>query len=75
MFTLSHADGPVVMGVVNVTADSFSDGGRYLDVDAAVRHGLELHAAGVDIVDVGASRHVREPTASTRPSRRSASHR
>ncbi len=53
MFTLPHADGPVVMGVVNVTADSFSDGGHYLDVDAAVRHGLELHAAGVDIVDVG----------------------
>lgn len=53
MFSLPRADGPVVMGVVNVTADSFSDGGRFLDVDAAVRHGLALHAAGVDIVDVG----------------------
>ena len=31
---------PIVMGVLNVTADSFSDGGRYLDVDAAVEHGL-----------------------------------
>lgn len=44
---------PVVMGVLNVTADSFSDGGRYLDVDAAVMHGLELHETGVGIVDVG----------------------
>ncbi|GAA4384531.1 hypothetical protein GCM10023147_05060 [Tsukamurella soli] len=43
----------LVMGVVNVTADSFSDGGRYLDVDAAVAHGLELVAEGAAIVDVG----------------------
>ncbi|ORA63288.1 dihydropteroate synthase [Mycolicibacterium insubricum] len=41
------------MGVVNVTADSFSDGGRYLDVDRAVAHGLHLVADGADIVDVG----------------------
>ena len=41
------------MGVLNVTADSFSDGGRYLDVDAAVAHGRELLAQGADIVDVG----------------------
>lgn len=44
---------PVVMGVLNVTADSFSDGGRYLDIDAAVEHGLAMHRRGVDIVDVG----------------------
>ncbi|KQU56519.1 dihydropteroate synthase [Rhodococcus sp. Leaf278] len=44
---------PVVMGVLNVTADSFSDGGRYLDVDAAVEHGLAMHRRGVDVVDVG----------------------
>ena len=44
---------PVVMGVLNVTADSFSDGGRYLDVDAAVEHGLAMRRRGVDIVDVG----------------------
>ncbi|WP_186629646.1 dihydropteroate synthase [Rhodococcus sp. BP22] len=44
---------PVVMGVLNVTADSFSDGGRYLNVDAAVAHGTKLHRTGVDIVDVG----------------------
>lgn len=41
------------MGVLNVTADSFSDGGRYLDVDSAVAHGRELLAQGADIVDVG----------------------
>ena len=41
------------MGVVNVTPDSFSDGGRYLDAEAAVAHGLELMRAGADILDVG----------------------
>lgn len=44
---------PVVMGVLNVTTDSFSDGGLYLDVDSAVARGVELHDVGVDIVDVG----------------------
>ncbi|WP_181701059.1 dihydropteroate synthase [Nocardia sp. GTS18] len=43
----------VVMGVVNVTADSFSDGGRYLDPDLAIAHGVALYEAGADIVDVG----------------------
>ena len=41
------------MGVVNVTPDSFSDGGLYLDVDAAVQHANDLLADGADIVDVG----------------------
>jgi dihydropteroate synthase len=41
------------MGVVNVTPDSFSDGGRWLDVDAAVAHGLELVAGGADLLDIG----------------------
>src|SRR3954462_5389667 len=44
---------PVVMGVVNVTPDSFSDGGLYLDVDAAVDHGHGLHGEGAAILDVG----------------------
>ncbi len=44
---------PLVMGVVNVTPDSFSDGGRYLDHRAAVAHGRQLAAAGADWVDVG----------------------
>ncbi|WP_084385640.1 dihydropteroate synthase [Rhodococcus sp. WMMA185] len=43
----------VVMGVLNVTDDSFSDGGLFLDRDTAVRRGLELKRLGVDIVDVG----------------------
>lgn len=43
----------VVMGVVNVTSDSFSDGGRYLDPELAIAHGVRLHAAGADIIDVG----------------------
>src|SRR5215213_11019656 len=45
--------GPVVMGVINVTPDSFSDGGLYLDVDAAVDHGHELAAEGAAILDIG----------------------
>lgn len=42
-----------VLGVLNVTPDSFSDGGRYLDLDAAVTRGLSLVQEGADIVDVG----------------------
>lgn len=42
-----------VMGVVNVTPDSFSDGGRWFDLDRAVRHGQDLLEAGADVVDVG----------------------
>jgi dihydropteroate synthase len=41
------------MGVVNVTPDSFSDGGRWFGTDAAIKHGLDLVAQGADIVDVG----------------------
>lgn len=41
------------MGILNVTADSFSDGGEFLNVDAAVAHGLQLAADGADLVDVG----------------------
>ena len=44
---------PLVMGVVNVTPDSFSDGGRYLDPGAAIAHGLQLAADGADVLDVG----------------------
>ncbi|WP_152364209.1 dihydropteroate synthase [Microlunatus speluncae] len=42
-----------VMGVVNVTPDSFSDGGEWLDPDDAIRHGHELIAEGADLIDVG----------------------
>ena len=42
-----------IMGVVNVTPDSFSDGGHYLDAAAAIAHGLELEAEGAVILDIG----------------------
>jgi dihydropteroate synthase len=51
-FTLD-LDAPVVMGVLNVTPDSFSDGGRYTSIDAAVRHGLRMVEEGAGIIDVG----------------------
>jgi dihydropteroate synthase len=54
-------DQPVVMGIVNVTPDSFSDGGRYVSVDTALAHADELLAGGADILDVGGE--------STRPGR------
>lgn len=41
------------MGILNVTPDSFSDGGKFLDADAAVAHGLRLAAEGADLIDVG----------------------
>jgi dihydropteroate synthase len=44
---------PLVMGVVNVTPDSFSDGGRYADVNVAVEHGLRLVGEGAAILDIG----------------------
>ncbi|MCI8335822.1 MAG: dihydropteroate synthase [Peptococcaceae bacterium] len=43
----------LVMGIVNVTPDSFSDGGDFFDVERAIQHGLELAAAGADILDIG----------------------
>jgi dihydropteroate synthase len=46
-------DRPLLMGVVNVTPDSFSDGGLFLDPDAAVAHGLELARDGAAILDIG----------------------
>jgi len=45
---------PLVMGVVNVTPDSFSDGGRFLDADAAIAQAQKLVAEGADILDIGA---------------------
>jgi dihydropteroate synthase len=50
---LPTSDRCLVMGVINVTPDSFSDGGRYLDHRAAVAHGLALAAEGADLLDVG----------------------
>jgi dihydropteroate synthase len=50
---LPSADRCLVMGVVNVTPDSFSDGGQWYDAGAAIKHGVELAAQGADIIDVG----------------------
>ncbi len=44
---------PVVMGVLNVTPDSFSDGGRFLDAEAAIRHGVRMAEEGAAFIDVG----------------------
>jgi dihydropteroate synthase len=46
-------DRPRIMGIVNVTPDSFSDGGQWFDPQAAVAHGLRLEAEGADILDIG----------------------
>ena len=44
---------PLVMGILNVTPDSFSDGGRYVTAERAIQHGLDMAAAGADLIDVG----------------------
>src|SRR5271156_313866 len=44
---------PALMGVLNVTPDSFSDGGKFLDPDRAVEHALAMEAAGADVIDMG----------------------
>ena len=51
--TLGSRSNVRVMGVLNVTPDSFSDGGRFLDVEAAVAHGERMAGEGADIIDVG----------------------
>jgi dihydropteroate synthase len=50
---LPVADRPLVMGVVNVTPDSFSDGGRWDTTEAAIAHGLRLRDEGADLLDIG----------------------
>lgn len=44
---------PLLMGIINITPDSFSDGGHFLDAEAAVKHGLRLADEGADILDIG----------------------
>jgi dihydropteroate synthase len=50
---LDFTAGPLIMGVLNVTPDSFSDGGEFLDIASAVEHGLQMAADGAAIIDVG----------------------
>jgi dihydropteroate synthase len=52
-YQLPRPDRLVVVGVLNVTPDSFSDGGRYASLDAAVEHALQMRAEGADLIDVG----------------------
>lgn len=59
---LDFSRGAIIMGILNVTPDSFSDGGAYLDAHAAVAHGIEMAAKGAAIIDIGAE--------STRPGSR-----
>src|SRR5438445_9348374 len=51
---LLAAGRPIVMGILNVTPDSFSDGGRFLDPGAAIEHARLMAAEGADIIDIGA---------------------
>ena len=66
--TLAAGPIPLLMGIVNVTPDSFSDGGRFLDPAAAVEHGLRLAAEGADLLDMGgeSTRPGAEPVAAGR---------
>ncbi len=48
-----QSDDPVIMGIVNVTPDSFSDGGQFFDPQKAIEHGLRLYAEGAHILDIG----------------------
>lgn len=52
-FQFSFPRPSLVMGILNVTPDSFSDGGQFVETDAAVEHGLKLVAEGADILDIG----------------------
>src|ERR1017187_9308426 len=62
----------LVMGIVNVTPDSFSDGGRFFEAEAAVAHALELVAQGAEILDIGgeSTRPGAEPVAEAEELRR-----
>ena len=51
--TLSFESGPAIMGIVNATPDSFSDGGKFDSTEAAIDHAIQLIEAGADIVDIG----------------------
>ena len=50
---LSYGERTLVMGVLNVTPDSFSDGGRFFSFDDAVRHAEQMIADGADLIDIG----------------------
>ena len=49
----SRQERPAIVGILNLTPDSFSDGGAYADADSAVRHACRIAAEGADVIDVG----------------------
>jgi dihydropteroate synthase len=67
-----HIDKPLIMGILNVTPDSFSDGGKYSDIDAAVRQARRMLDEGADIIDIGgeSTRPGAEPVAADEQIRR-----
>ena len=73
MSATSPVASPEIMGVVNVTPDSFSDGGLFLEAGRAIEHGRKLAAEGADWVDIGgeSTRPTRSATAPSRWSGRS----
>jgi len=52
-FNLEPGSRPLIMGVLNVTPDSFSDGGKFIHLEAAISHAEQMIASGVDIIDIG----------------------
>ena len=52
-YKLNYAERTLIMGILNVNPDSFSDGGKYYDVDKAVAHAEEMVKQGADIIDIG----------------------
>ncbi|MDQ0202149.1 dihydropteroate synthase [Neobacillus ginsengisoli] len=52
-FTLDYGKKTIVMGILNATPDSFSDGGKFNEVDIAVKHAIEMVENGADIIDIG----------------------
>ncbi|MEY3540275.1 MAG: hypothetical protein RL184_346, partial [Pseudomonadota bacterium] len=53
LFELSKTTRPLVMGILNATPDSFSDGGQFYQRDAGLKQAEKMIAAGVDIIDIG----------------------
>ena len=51
--SILHRDGPLIMGILNVTPDSFSDGGQFNNIAAAINHGKRMIDEGADIIDIG----------------------
>lgn len=51
--SILHRDGPLIMGILNATPDSFSDGGQFNNIEAAINHGKKMIDEGADIIDIG----------------------